>query len=300
LGLLGVTVVVSSGDNGAYGNANKLCEGGFQPIFLASSPYVLSVGATQLQYEDNTNGGCVSEIAASVDKGSLITSGGGFSEIFPRPHYQDNVIQSVKMRGYPDVSLLGHNFNVIIEGKITSIDGTSASAPTLAGFLSLANDYRLQNGLRPFGFINNLLYQMYVDNPKAFRDIVVGENSCLSMGICCEQGYSATIGWDPVTGLGSIDFRNAWEYLTSSLDRPFSKEKCNPSDADLGLYGSTATLNSLKREKDFQKIEILLWIIALTLCGFIVFILYFKYIKLNKPVPLLEKKNPTYVSYNSV
>merc|ERR1712130_997354 len=80
------------------------------------------------------------------------------------------------------------------------------------------------------------------------------------------------------------------EYLTSSLDRPFSKEKCNPSDADLGLYGSTATLNSLKREKDFQKIEILLWIIALTLCGFIVFILYFKYIKLNKPVPLLEKK----------
>ena len=33
-------------------------------------------------------------------------------------------------RGYPDISVFGHNYLVIDEGHPISVDGTSASAPT--------------------------------------------------------------------------------------------------------------------------------------------------------------------------
>jgi subtilase family serine protease len=48
LGAVGVTVVVSSGDDGAPGNLGD-CKGKpFDPPFPASSPWVTTVGATML------------------------------------------------------------------------------------------------------------------------------------------------------------------------------------------------------------------------------------------------------------
>ena len=47
---LGITVLVSSGDSGAHGRTDGACTSKKTvPDWPASSPYILSVGATQLQ-----------------------------------------------------------------------------------------------------------------------------------------------------------------------------------------------------------------------------------------------------------
>ena len=49
LGLMGITIVAASGDSGAHGNTDPSCAASTAlPDWPASSPYVLSVGATQV------------------------------------------------------------------------------------------------------------------------------------------------------------------------------------------------------------------------------------------------------------
>jgi len=92
---------------------------------------------------------------------------------------------------------------MVVGGKWVPVDGTSASAPTFAGMVSPLNGRRKANGLTTLGFLNPLLYA----NPAAFNDITIGDNKCASKGTLCCGGYDATEGWDPVTGLGTPDFR---------------------------------------------------------------------------------------------
>lgn len=54
-------------------------------------------------------------------------------------------------RGYPDVSAAGHNYVVVVGGKTSTIGGTSASAPALAGMISLMNERLLAVGKPPLG-----------------------------------------------------------------------------------------------------------------------------------------------------
>lgn len=54
-------------------------------------------------------------------------------------------------RGYPDVSAAGHNYVVVVGGKVSAIGGTSASAPALAGMISLMNERLLAAGKPPLG-----------------------------------------------------------------------------------------------------------------------------------------------------
>jgi len=108
-------------------------------------------------------------------------------------------------RAYPDVSALGHNILIVQNGQVQPVDGTSASAPIFAGLISLLNDVRLNLGQQPFGFINTWLYQVAADFPEAFTDIIIGNNRCEESG-CCPYGYNATVGWDPLGGLGTPNF----------------------------------------------------------------------------------------------
>jgi tripeptidyl-peptidase-1 len=87
LGVMGVTIVVASGDDGALdravrgGNIDKC---GYIATFPASSPYVTAVGATQgpeLTAKGVFDG---SEITCSSSTGGDITSGGGFSNYYMR------------------------------------------------------------------------------------------------------------------------------------------------------------------------------------------------------------------------
>jgi tripeptidyl-peptidase-1 len=213
LGVQGVSVFVSSGDDGVanFQARGKASNCGYNPSFPASSPYVTAVGATQ--------GGVTSgnEIVCSAQTDGLITSGGGFSTKFRAPSYQKTAISkyfetvttqpasgyATGGRGYPDVAMAGHNYEVVIGGSIQSLSGTSASSPVTAGFASLVNAKLKANGAASIGFINPTLYAA---GASSFNPITSGNNKCTASTTCCSQGFYAAEGWDPITGWGSVDY----------------------------------------------------------------------------------------------
>jgi tripeptidyl-peptidase-1 len=105
-------------------------------MFPASCPYVTAVGGTNL-----FNG---AEEAAATDSGSPITSGGGFSTYYLQPEWQQEAVRKYlslqqpapgyngQGRGYPDVSLVAVDFEIVLDGQINHVAGTSASTPTFA------------------------------------------------------------------------------------------------------------------------------------------------------------------------
>lgn len=171
-------------------------------LWVTSCPYVTSVGATQLLPDG-------SEAAAWA---SNWASGGGFSNIFPTPAYQQEAVTNYFSnhdpdvsedinrtgRGVPDVSALGQRIAVVELGEITTEDGTSASTPLFAALLNRINEERLAVGKTTVGFVNPVLYA----NPQVFNDITVGNSSMCS----AISGFQAVEGWDPVTGLGTPSY----------------------------------------------------------------------------------------------
>lgn len=120
-------------------------------------------------------------------------------------------------RAYPDISANGNNYLYIVHGFVRNTGGTSASAPTIAALFATLNAYMIDSGKGPLGFINPLLYQMHHELPETFQDIVIGDNSCTEDG-CFNScyGFNATIGWDPVSGLGTPSFTSMLNYLKSN------------------------------------------------------------------------------------
>ncbi|MGB0122629.1 MAG: Ig-like domain repeat protein, partial [Silvibacterium sp.] len=113
--------------------------------------------------------------------------------------------------------------------QITGVGGTSAAAPSFAGIMALVNQEYGRQGQAGF-----VLYPLATQFPAAFHDVTVGTNAepcaysataadnspnCNSvpnpitvtdpnLGAATEgelAGYSATAGYDPATGLGSVD-----------------------------------------------------------------------------------------------
>ena len=185
LGTQGVSIFVSSGDDGAAGSSarNNPLKCAYSPSFPATSVYVTAVGATQGPESGNP------EITCSSRTGGVVTSGGGFSTKFAAPTFQQAAIATYLStvsptpqtgyaatgRGYPDLSLLGYNYEVVVGGKTYAVSGTSASAPTLAGIVSLINAARLAAGKSALGFINPAVYEYYA---QFVHDITSGDNLC--------------------------------------------------------------------------------------------------------------------------
>ena len=146
---------------------------------------------------------------------TVIYSGGGFSNVFAKPSYQSSAVASYfanhkppytatqynnsqTTRGYPDVAANGANYVVAVDGQITLIYGTSASAPTFGSIITLINEQRANSGKGSVGFINPTLYA----NPSILNDITSGGNQG-----CGTAGFTAVSGWDPVTGLGTPNYQ---------------------------------------------------------------------------------------------
>jgi len=225
-----VTVMVSSGDSGAPGAYDTcLCSGvsdngvtsnGYNPSFPASCPYVTAVGGTM----GPESGG--DEVVCQGDQGGVITSGGGFSSHFSAGSWQTESIATyfsgvssapvsgynANGRGYPDISLIAVNYQVMLEGQLATVFGTSASAPVFAGFVSLINAARLNASLSSIGFLNPTLYSVgnNASSPLKFTDVTSGNNKCCAelsgSSTCCSTGFDAATGWDPTTGWGTIDY----------------------------------------------------------------------------------------------
>lgn len=85
LGLLGTSVFFGSGDDGV---AEHKCLGPkrdvFSPAQFPSCPYITAVGGTKLPA-----GGKVGDAEVAVESYS---SGGGFSNVFPTPKYQQKAV----------------------------------------------------------------------------------------------------------------------------------------------------------------------------------------------------------------
>jgi len=216
LGVQGVSVFVSSGDDGAPGSGARGNAGGcgYEPSFPATSPYITAVGATQ-----GGATGVGEEVSCDGNTGGTITSGGGFSTNFAQPAWQaDAVAKFLSLdseavagynaggRGYPDVAMAGFNYQVVIAGNTYKVSGTSASAPVVAGFATLVNSRLAEQGKPTIGFLNPTLYA----NAGSYNDIVTGNNKCSAGGpsgaTCCSEGFNAVEGWDAATGLGSVKF----------------------------------------------------------------------------------------------
>jgi len=214
--LLGITVCVAAGDNGAADIGPRVWDGNAHVDFPSASPFSLSCGGTRLL---TANGAITAESVWNQNQadlspdagpdGSFGSGGGGVSGAFPVPDYQQqaNVPGSLnpagfKGRGVPDVTGDGDpasGYNILVDGQPIQEGGTSAVAPLWAALIARINQ-KLQGRV---GFVNPQLYAL-PSGAGAFHDISVGNNR-VSFQQFNNIGYDAGPGWDAASGLGSPD-----------------------------------------------------------------------------------------------
>ncbi|HST12106.1 MAG TPA: S53 family peptidase [Terriglobales bacterium] len=186
----------------------------------------------------------------------LSAGGGGASTLFAKPSWQTGTgVPSDGRRDVPDIALAaGPNHDGYMlcvtdpgsspaqlpcssgfldsTGRPDIAGGTSFGAPTFAGIVAIL----LQKTGSHQGTVNPGLYAMSAANVGAFHDITTGNNivPCDPATIDCptsgtaQYGCSAGVGYDQVTGLGSIDAAalvNNWGTV-------------NPAAADFTMFGS--------------------------------------------------------------
>lgn len=198
---LGVTICCAAGDDGSSDiRAPQSADSVLHADFPASSPYCLACGGTRLQGAGATR----SETVWNAGRGGGAT-GGGISDVFALPAWQQaaGVPPSANPghhvgRGLPDVAANADpatGYQIQVDGQQMVIGGTSAVAPLYAAFVALCNE---QLGRR-VGYLNPLLYALPA-SAAAFRDIRSGDNDISGR----HGAYASGAGWDPCTGLGSV------------------------------------------------------------------------------------------------
>jgi subtilase family serine protease len=237
----GIGVYFASGDDGD----NRLAAGRISAGFPDSSPWVTSVGGTSLAisqsggYQWEAGWGTTTtdwkgaKWAPKAPGAFMYGPGGGPSHVFGMPAYQDGAVpladamwKGAPRRVEPDVAMdadpqTGVTFaQTYVEpnGRKKIIDswigGTSLASPLVAGIMALAD----QRSGHPHGFINPALYRLrgttsLHDVTGGHRDLAVLRNALQATGSIVtrlrsldrDSSLAAAPGWDPVTGLGSLN-----------------------------------------------------------------------------------------------
>jgi kumamolisin len=234
----GVTVVASSGDDGAYGRGPN---GPYNVADPSSQPFVTAVGGTTLFTDGNSN--YLGEQVWNELPSHAGATGGGISSYWPIPFYQTAepvsgyVISnggSSTYRNVPDVAAVGDLFTGVSiysknAGGWITVGGTSVSAPIWAGYLSILNAGFHYLGLKDVGYFNTLLYAVGApfNGGTGFAanqlfDIIEGTNGLppgLSFG---NPGFSAGFGYDNCTGNGSLWGANFFPQLVGTYVSPLN------------------------------------------------------------------------------
>jgi parallel beta-helix repeat protein len=220
---LGITAFASSGDWGAYdqGSGQSSPYGG--SIYPSTDPYVTGVGGTSLYINTtsgyyqfpfaNATGTYANEAAWSWSAAYLWGTGGGWSTLFGQPSWQTGLgVLNNGERGDPDVAWDADpetGVLVCVAGEYYIVGGTSIGSPCWAGSMALID----QKAGRSLGFINPTMYSVLnnsTEYSKAFHDITIGNN----------DPYTATKGWDPLTGVGSPNLGELAYYLAPAGQLP--------------------------------------------------------------------------------
>jgi len=225
----GMTWFAASGDDGGA-DCGDTQHPGLSVDLPGSLPEVTSVGGTEFvdaggtywNSTNNANGAsALSYIPEttwndSVADGTPSASGGGASVLFTKPSWQTAPgVPGDNARHVPDVSLSASadhdGYLVYTGGSLQIYGGTSVTAPSFAGLTALLNQSLGSNGV---GNINPNLYALAPSGwgSGMFHDITTGNNvvtvTCPKRTPNCgttPQGYSAGVGYDQATGLGSVD-----------------------------------------------------------------------------------------------
>lgn len=259
---------------------------GFAVDYPPSSPNVTAIGGSTFSEglgsfwntTNNSNNGSatgyIPEIAWNdtandiAAGGSLSASGGGASTLFSKPSWQTGVgVPADGARDLPDVTFaasadhdgyLACSQGSCVNGyraadtTLTVVGGTSAGSPAFAGIIALLN----QKTNSAHGNINPAMYALAATSGDAFHDITLGDNKvpCTLGTTDCPSGgtigFSAGVGYDQVTGLGSLNVVNfvneiSGQGVTATPDFQLSATNSSLSFARGASTTDTLTISAL-------------------------------------------------------
>lgn len=215
-----VTVLAASGDQGVADVMKTTAPAGpkYFPYPVVAWP-VIDLPLTGVDDTQRPSGAQVAAFGALQTAtpigGPALASGGGYSDVFTRPSYQ-NSVESVfgDRRGVPDISMSAScagSVNIYITGLATGrgwmgICGTSEASALFSGIVALAD----QEAHHSLGVINPALYRMSAAHDAGIVPVTRGSNSAhfttpgtrkkLSI-----PGYTTHAGYNLVTGVGTVN-----------------------------------------------------------------------------------------------
>ena len=208
----GIVLFASAGDSGNNGTNQE---------YPAVSPYVTSVGGTSIIMPKTTNS-LMSTLTSEI---AWTYGGGGMSKYETMPSFQTSTLLGTPVysaaigqygtvrRMMPDVSYDADNttspMSIIVNNNWMFVGGTSVGSPHWAAIFALLVQDRVNDKnavqmktlvMNTMGGFNGMLYNAKVATTD-FYDILTGSDKYAAAPGAAAL-YSATKGYDAVTGLG--------------------------------------------------------------------------------------------------
>jgi uncharacterized protein (TIGR03437 family) len=234
----GITWMAAGGDSGAADCEDPgavIAQDGLAVDVPGSIPEVTSVGGTEFNEQGRTywrsTNSTTGESALSyipemvwndtiVDQ-SISAGGGGASLVFLKPVWQTGPgVPADGVRDVPDVAFNASDAHdpsyVYTDGSAAYYGGTSLGAPTMAGVVTLLNQYLVSTGIQSqpgVANINPQIYRLAQNGSGVFHDVTTGNNAlaCVVGSPNCPSGtlgYNAVPNYDLASGWGSLDVSN--------------------------------------------------------------------------------------------
>ncbi len=194
-------------------------------ISLAGQPiatYTENETELNLSYDSNITGVSNTTVWYNTQEGVIGTEG-GVSLVYPEPYWQNRsaaqpaIVNATERQGAsaigraePDVAMPANDTIATVWANATEgiyftvLQGTSVSAPVLAGLLAdvvAVESNRSASGWAPLGFFDPTIYNIssyFAANPSSadpFSSVTSGENYI----------FTASPGWDALTGWGTVN-----------------------------------------------------------------------------------------------